>query len=462
MSQPEAEAERSSLAASSALILVAQIVASAGYFVAVTIVAKTLGASGRGAVAFVTVSSILVASVAELGVGTASAALVPTRREIRDRLLTNGTLLIVASSVALGAVYFGLIIGFELGPSGVDSTVLALCVPAVTCLILTHVCAWFLLAVGRTVAYAVLRAATPWLYPLGLVFVGLQGDLTVDDTLFVWVAATAAAGIVTLLVAARIIGFGRPSLTLMRESVPFGIRAWIGGLANSLNFRTDQVLMGFLATSAALGIYAVAVNVSEILLYAPMIVGQVLIPQIARTDPLDRDKAVSRVFRLTMLVTAVASIFAVIVCPFAIPAWFGSGFQDSVTPFLLLVPGIVGFVALNVFSSALVGSARPGRSSIGPAVALAVGFALDLLLIRPFGANGAAIAATAAFLTGGLTALVTYFGPARISIVTTSGSVTSVSLSPPFVGSLIPGRRDVGEVLQIVTRLSKSLRGPRR
>ena len=456
MSEPEAE--RSSLAASSAMILVAQVIASAGYFVAVTIVAKTLGASGRGAVAFVTVSAILVASVAELGVGTAAAALVPQRREVRNRLLSNSTLLVMASSSALGTAYFGLIIGFDLGPSGVDRIVFALCVPVVTCLILTHVCGWFVLAVGRTFEYAVLRAAVPWLYPLGLLIVGLHGDLTVDRTLYVWIAATITAGLATLIAAAKIVGLGRPSMTLMRESVPFGIRAWIGGLASSLNFRTDQVLMGFLVTDAALGIYAVAVNVSEILLYAPMIVGQVLIPQIARTEPADRDAAVARVFRLTMLVTALASVVAVIVCPFVIPAWFGSEFQESVKPFLLLVPGIAGFVALNVFSSALVGSSRPGRSSIGPAVALVVGIVLDLLLIRPFGANGAAIAATVAFLAGGLTALLAYSGPARVSIVSTSGSVTSVALSEPFAGSLLPGRRDVGEVWQIVRRLSSNLR----
>ena len=68
-------------------------------------------------------------------------------------------------------------------------------------------------------------------------------------------------------------------------------------------------------------------------------------------------------------------------------------------------PGLRG---QRVFSNALVGSSSPGLSSLGPIVSLALGFGLDLALIPPFGASGAAAAASAAFLAGGATALVTY------------------------------------------------------
>ena len=36
-----------------------------------------------------------------------------------------------------------------------------------------------------------------------------------------------------------------------------------------LNYRTDQILMGFISTQAALGVYVIAVNASEILLILP-------------------------------------------------------------------------------------------------------------------------------------------------------------------------------------------------
>ena len=87
---------------------------------------------------------------------------------------------------------------------------------------------------------------------------------------------------------------------------------------------------------------------------------------------------------------------------------FGQAFDDSSEPFLWLLPGALGFVALSLFSSALLASGAPRRSSAGPVVSLVVGIALDLLLIPRMGATGAAVAATAAFLSGGATALVLY------------------------------------------------------
>jgi O-antigen/teichoic acid export membrane protein len=87
---------------------------------------------------------------------------------------------------------------------------------------------------------------------------------------------------------------------------------------------------------------------------------------------------------------------------------FGDAFDESVVPFLWLLPGTFGYAASAVFSSALVGSSSPGLSSLGPIVSLVVGFALDLALIPPFGATGAAAAASVAFLVGGSTALITY------------------------------------------------------
>jgi len=94
--------------------------------------------------------------------------------------------------------------------------------------------------------------------------------------------------------------------------------------------------------------------------------------------------------------------------PVLLPAVFGSAFDGSVEPFLLLVPGAFGFAATAIFSSALMASSSPGRSSLGPFVSLVVGLALDIVLIPRFGATGAAAAASTAFIAGGAAALFSY------------------------------------------------------
>jgi O-antigen/teichoic acid export membrane protein len=80
---------------------------------------------------------------------------------------------------------------------------------------------------------------------------------------------------------------------------------------------------------------------------------------------------------------------------------------------------------MSVFSNTLMASS-PGRSSLGPAVSLGVGLALDVVLIPRFGASGAAVAASAAFLAGGLASLLAYRGTSRF----------------PWSGLVVPRRSD--------------------
>jgi O-antigen/teichoic acid export membrane protein len=166
--------------------------------------------------------------------------------------------------------------------------------------------------------------------------------------------------------------------------------------------------MGFIATESALGFYAVAVNASEVLLYLPSTTAVALMPLAARSHPRARPDVVLRAFRSAALLTAAGVIVAAGVGPPLIPLVFGAAYKSSVAPFLWLLPGALGFVAMGVFSSALVASSLPGRSSLGPVVSLAVGLPLAVTLIPEFGPSGAAAAASLAFLAGGLVSLAMY------------------------------------------------------
>ena len=88
------------------------------------------------------------------------------------------------------------------------------------------------------------------------------------DTRGLWVVSQALPGIVLRASAARN-WHGPAHLDAAAGVVGFGVRAWVGGLSHFLNARTDQILTALLAGEATLGIYAVAVNASEVLFYLP-------------------------------------------------------------------------------------------------------------------------------------------------------------------------------------------------
>jgi O-antigen/teichoic acid export membrane protein len=401
--------EPDSVAGGSALLFWAKVAGNAGFFAAVLILARGLGPTGRGTIAFITVSALVIARVASLGVGEATIVFAARRPGARAVLLVNLVLFVVGSALVMASLAcVGLVAIGDERPAGLGSSELTILAFGTVASALTEAGYAFLLGCSRLRRLALITASASWVYPLLLSVLWIGAGLTVTRAALAWTTAESIRALLFLRQSKRGVGVARPNVRLLLESVHFGIRAWVGSLSRFLNFRTDQILMGFLASEAALGVYAVAVNASEVLLYLPAAMATALLPVAARADPERRNEQTLRAFRSAALVTAGALLIAALLGPLLLPLVFGDAFQSSVGPFLWLLPGALGFAATAVFSNALVAASAPGLSSIGPFVSLVVGFALDLLLIPPFGANGAAAAASAAFLAGGAVALVAY------------------------------------------------------
>ena len=387
----------------------AQVLGNAGLFAALVVIARALGPEGRGTIAFIAVTAILSARVTRLGVSDASIVFAAQRPQLRPSLLTNLVLWVTAAAVVAAAAVSAVLLAWpSWRPSGIGDTELAILALGIVASALVDAGYSFVLGCSRFGIHAAITVATAWLYALAVTTVWLTVDLTVARAALIWVVVQAIKALVLLSVSARTSGFGRPDRALLRESVGFGIRAWVGSLSDALNDRIDQILIAFIATEATLGVYAVAVNAWEILLYLPGAAATAVLPSVARADRTLRVEQVLKAFRSVALVTLSGLAIAAVVGPPLLVAVFGAPFDASIGPFLWLLPGTLGYVALGIFSSALVGSSSPGLSSFGPLVSLVVGIALDLILIPSLGAEGAAIAASAALLAGGTTALVLY------------------------------------------------------
>jgi len=388
----------------------AQIVGNSGLFVGLLLVTRALGPSGRGTVAFLTVTALVTAWIARLGVTEATVVFAAQRPERRPTLLTNSVAFSATAGVAGAALVCGILFAVPAArPHGVGGTELAILAASIVAACLADAGYRFLLGCSRFRAHALITAVTSWAYPLLAVVVWAAFGLTVALAALIWAATQALRAALTITVAIRREGgLGRPSLRLLRESISFGLRAWVGTLADSLGFRIDQILLALLASEAALGFYVVAVNLSEILLYFPGAVSTALLPLAARSEAGPRLGQTLRAFRSAAFVTIATLLVGAVLVPPLIPLVFGAPFSASVTPFLLLLPGLVGFTAMVVFSNALIASSLPSLSSIAAVVCFLVGLALDLVLIPFFGASGAAAAASGAYLAGGVCALLIY------------------------------------------------------
>ncbi len=321
--QPEAAARGwDPLASGSANLFWAKIGGNGGYFVAVLIVARGLGPAGRGTVAFITVAALVVAHMAGLGVGEATTVLSARHPARRPVLLANALVYFLSAGLTAGTLAFlGLLLsGIE--PAGVGTPELVILAFGIVSCAVGEAGYSFLIGVERLRQLAFITGCASWVYA-GLVFVLWAGPgLTVGRAALAWTATEALRAGVLMTLSRRGTIVGLPDRRLLVEEIGFGLRLWVGSLARFLNFRTDQILMGFLTTETALGFYAVAVNVSEVLLYLPSSAATALLPLIARTEPAGRGQETLRAFRSVIFVTGAGVAVAALVGPFVLPAVF--------------------------------------------------------------------------------------------------------------------------------------------
>jgi O-antigen/teichoic acid export membrane protein len=405
----ESEPRRSSVSRGSAAVLAQQVLLNLGQFGAVVVLAHALGPSGRGAVAFVVSTSLLVGQVLRLGLTSATTYMVARLPASAPKLLANGLLFSCLSSSLASAATLGVLLSAPtLHPRQVGTAALiALCLGIVAGDI-AAVSGALLMGTHRFVAYAASSSATGWLYAGTTAVAFVIWGLDPSSACLIWGLTTLAGALLMLGCGLWRTPLGRPDLELFRDTLRFGIRGAAGELAITTNARADQSIMGAISSSRELGLYAVAVNVGEVLLYLPNAVGNALMPNLVGSEQAELERTTLRAFRLVFGITAVAVAGAAVTGWFLIPIVFGERFGDSVAPFLLLLPGALGYAAQKVFSSALIGLGKPGRSSLGPLTALITGLALDVALIPSYGGRGAAAAASIAFIAGGLVSLLAF------------------------------------------------------
>ncbi len=426
------------LSRGSAPLFWAQVGGNAGLFLAIVVIARALGPVGRGTVAFITVTAIVAAAVARVGVTEATTVFCASHPERRAALLSNLVLSVTTTAAIAAVVVCGsLELVPDLRPPGVGSGELAVLAGGMVATGLADAGYMFVLGCSRFRLHAAVTVGSSWLYAGTIVTLWQTAGLTVLRATLVWVAFQVAKAAVLLGVCARAERFGRPDRRLLRSSLAFGLRAWVGSLSTAFNERIDQILVALIASEAALGIYATAVSGFEILLYLAAAAATAMLPLVARTDPALQAERVLSAFRSVAAVTTIGIVAAAALGPTLLPLAFGAAFEASSEPFLWLLPGTLGFVALVMFSNALVASAAPGRSSAGPLVSLVLGLALDVALIPRFGASGAAAAASIGLLAGGATALALFRArspfPASALLVPRRGDLALLrALARPF------------------------------
>lgn len=219
------------------------------------------------------------------------------------------------------------------------------------------------------------------------------------------------------------IGFDR---SLLGQQLRYGLNGYLYNAFNVVNFRLDVILLAQFAAADIVGLYAISVAVTEMVLFIPKGITNVVLTRVSREGGVGEGA-----FRVLAAFVFVVVLCAGFVAPFIVPRIFGDVFVGSIMPLLILLPGTY-MLSLGVVGSFALFGVEKGRYAAGAALVgacVTVGF--NIVLIPPLGIVGAAIASSVAY---------SVFGGIVFYLLTDSIGVAIRYVSPDFRGAISVGR----------------------
>jgi O-antigen/teichoic acid export membrane protein len=181
-----------------------------------------------------------------------------------------------------------------------------------------------------------------------------------------------------------------------RRMLRYGARIHLGSVVNMLNGRIDQMLVAGALSAAAMGLYVVAVTLSQVTATLANSVSMAAWPRAAAASDADRPAVIGLYLRLTLalMIGTTAALYAA--APILVTLLFGRAFADATPIVRVLLLGALPIAVKEFFVLAFKAYDRSLAISKGELATLGVNAALLAALVPPFGLLGAATAYVAA------------------------------------------------------------------
>jgi O-antigen/teichoic acid export membrane protein len=352
--------------------------------------ARSLGADGRGHLASIVVPVTLLGWLAGLGLGSWVTVEASRGRNLSRVLGTSAAL-----SCAFSVVAAGVAIPAAVALADHNHTVLLFLLCGVALLPFTLFVQ--LLSCAAIGSSQWTRLARHRALP-SIVAIALTGGLFVTGELTLTTAAAAflIGGILSVLPLLPMLRDIRPiriDRSLTKPALGFGARAWASSAGAVTNARVDQLLMIPLVPPRQLGLYAVAVTYASLPSILSSAIATVIAPRVTAGD----HALVGRGLRVTLGLMTLAGLALSLLAPAVIPLAFGSDFESSVEMAWILLLAGVPFAGTLMLTSALSSVGRPGTPALGQLVAGVVTVTGLVLLLPSMQGIGAAIVSLVAY-----------------------------------------------------------------
>ena len=377
-----------------ALTLASRLLMLATGLGASIIVARWLGSEGLGTLSVLNVTVALAVQLGCAGLPSANTYFISKNPNLIGRAWTNSLIFGVAAGMVLVVVVMILV---ELAPGVFGDVPMKLVIIAgisIPFQLVTLLGLNVFIAMGRIDRLNVMESVAqllPFVNAIGILLLfnrGL-GELVTLNTIAAMLISV-AIGVMVGRVIRRTSGSGlRGDSRLFKDLLRYGAKFHVAVVSGIVILRADLLLVNHFRGPREAGVYAVATQISTLLLLLPAVIGTLLFPRVSSEmdEGGQRTMQTTRVTALIMLLLCLAAVPA----SFLLPYLFGAEFAQATPLLLILIPGVylLGIEAVVVQHFNATG--LPGAIPLFWILTVGFNLALNALFIPLHGSVAAAV-----------------------------------------------------------------------
>lgn len=250
----------------------------------------------------------------------------------------------------------------------------------------------------------------PLVFCCAVMLLGLSGAITVITVLSCYIVSQAC---LWLVCEARVRTMRAPAggqRHRLLDAIKYGLRAHISNIITFMHYRVALYLVSYLLGPSATGQYALSIQLAEVMWLISNAASFIVFPESAAhsKSPAELKKMIEKVAATVTKITFAGALLAGVLSTLAIPWIFGAAYAGAVTPYMILLPGVVAWSYMSVISNSLAGMGLQNINIQSALLCLAMNVAGGLWAIPAFGLNGAAAMSTVAFSTAALYTVMMY------------------------------------------------------
>ena len=381
------------IARSAKLIFLTDISIMAMTMISSLVGARALGPAGRGDLLVVVLWPPVIAMLAALGLPAAYRYWMAKEPERGSRLFSNAvvyTVVVGLVAVTLADVIVPHLVGQRSPQVMTLVRIYQINIPAALFLDLMR----GLLEGTRRFGWAgAARLIFFGVQGIGFALLWMTGHLTVTSACITMICSQASSMLLSLFaVLHQLRPSWEPNWKEFRNSLKFSLRDYPGVVADYTTLRLDQLMLGGMASNMSIGLYVIAVRLSEMTTLAADAIADALMPEVAASETANRAEMLTvRSLRLAIYMHLVLLGPLWLAAPFLLRILFGESFVPATSAFrwLLLAAGV--WSCGSILISGLRGFGHPGVSTVARFSASVVSGVALLILLPRWGITGAAI-----------------------------------------------------------------------